>query len=88
MRQIELGMSKDRVISLLGKDYKPASAIEKDGNLFETISYNAGHDNEEYVYYFKNGILQKWRKEIMTQDKYLRESAPKQVAPKSSAGSN
>lgn len=72
MREIKLGMTKEQVINILGSDYKPASASEKDGALYESIAYYPQENRtEEYVYHFKNGILTEWKKEIVTQEKYI-----------------
>ena len=62
MHKIELGMTKQKVISILGKDF------ESDGPI-KSISYKtvtmtiADYSEGYYILSFKNGILVEWFKE-------------------------
>ena len=69
MHKIELGMTKQKVISILGKDFESAGArITPDGPI-ESISYKtvtmtiADYSEGYYILSFKNGILVEWFKE-------------------------
>ena len=69
MHKIELGMTKQKVISILGKDFESAGArITPDGPI-ESISYKTGtmtiadYSEGYYILSFKNGILVEWFKE-------------------------
>ena len=69
MHKIELGMTKQKVISILGKDFESDGArITPDGPI-ESISYKtvtmtiADYSEGYYILSFKNGILVEWFKE-------------------------
>lgn len=67
MKDIELGMSKNKVIAILGKDFESEGArMTADGSI-ETISYKTASmsDNTEgyYLLSFKNGKLIEWFKD-------------------------
>ena len=60
MHKIELGMTKQKVISILGKDFESAGArITPDGPTMTIADYSEGY----YILSFKNGILVEWFKE-------------------------
>ena len=72
MHKIELGMTKQKVISILGKDFESAGArITPDGPI-KSISYKtvtmtiADYSEGYYILSFKNGILVEWFKEKTT----------------------
>ena len=64
MHKIELGMTKQKVISILGKDFESAGArITPDGPI-ESISYKTVTMTiADYILSFKNVILVEWFKE-------------------------
>ena len=66
MKDIELGMTKKEVISILGKDFESAGARMTSGSI-ETISYKTASMSENtegyYLLSFKDGKLIEWFKE-------------------------
>lgn len=70
MKKIELGMSKKKVISILGSNYEQAGArMTSDGSM-ESISYYAVSTTEAYyILTFKDGELVEWFKEKAPQQK-------------------
>lgn len=59
-KKLELGMSKKKVISVMGNDYKIISATKtKDGDL-EVLLYSAPNEINPYTFYLLNGELEKW----------------------------
>ncbi len=72
MKKIDVGMTKERVISIMGKNYEPLGAK---GNEL-TLGYKTA-DNSTYVLYFVDGILDEWNKEM-----------PPYVAPQVTVNSN
>jgi len=59
LKQIELGMSQEQVISLMGDKY---TVVEQRNNLNQTIQYNDRYKNH-WFFVFKDGTLNKWYKE-------------------------
>lgn len=67
MKNVELGMTKQKVISILGNNYEAAGARQThDGNI-EMIRYWSitmdSTTQEYYVLSFRNGSLVEWFKE-------------------------
>ena len=67
MKDIELGMTKKKVISILGKDFESAGARMTSEGSIETISYKTASMTENtegyYLLSFKDGKLVEWFKE-------------------------
>ncbi len=66
MQQIELGMSKKKVVSILGKNYNIVGARITPEGAIESISYlstNLGNEDSYYILSFKDGKLVEWFKE-------------------------
>ena len=68
MKNIELGMTKKKVISILGKNFESTGARMTSEGSVETISYKTYtlSDNNTEGYYllsFKDGKLVEWFKE-------------------------
>lgn len=73
MNKIELGMSKEQVSDILGKTYTIAEKYMEAKDEIEVISYrNFPHDDEFYLFKFKNDKLERWYREL--QPKYDRPS--------------
>jgi len=66
MNQLELGMSKEQVVKILGKSYTVAEKRIEDGNQIEILSYrNYLNEYEIYMFLFKNGKLDRWYRELL-----------------------
>ncbi|WP_293674494.1 hypothetical protein [uncultured Parabacteroides sp.] len=67
MKDIELGMTKKKVISVLGKDFESAGARMTPEGAIESISYKTASMMEDtegyYILSFKDGRLVEWFKE-------------------------
>lgn len=67
MQDIELGMSKKKVVSILGKNYETAGARITPEGPIESISYAASSISETvdsyYILNFREGILVEWFKD-------------------------
>lgn len=66
IKEIELGMSKDKVVSILGKNYSPLGAVDTPDGKFETIRYTHPISQTYSVYYvlnFRDSILAEWHQE-------------------------
>lgn len=60
MKKIELGMSKQEVVSILGTDYQTAGAsTTRDGN-FETLRFVDSLNGGWYLLTFQDGRLVEW----------------------------
>lgn len=65
MEQLELGMSKSQVITILGPSYSIAQKEASTQDTIEVISYrNVPFDEEFYLFRFKNNKLEKWHREF------------------------
>ncbi len=68
IKEVELGMSKRKVVSILGTGYEPAGARMTIDGPVETISYRATSlirgEEDCYILSFQNGKLVEWFKEI------------------------
>ncbi len=71
MKNINLGMTKEQVISVMGKSYEIISS--RDSML--TLGYKSG-DYGIYRLLFIDGKLKEWDKEWLT-DRYVKESSYK-----------
>lgn len=70
MNQLELGMSKEEVTQILGRDYTIAEKRLEDNNEIEVLSYkNFYESNEYYLFVFKNHKLEKWYRELLLKEK-------------------
>lgn len=66
MNSIELGMSKDQLIGILGKDFTVSEKRMEEGNLIEVLSYrNYPETNEFYLFVFQNNNLDHWYRELV-----------------------
>jgi hypothetical protein len=66
MDKLELGMSKQQLTAILGRDYTIAEKRFEEGNLLEVLSYrNYPQEPEIYLFVFANNELQEWYREIL-----------------------
>ncbi|WP_417887423.1 hypothetical protein [Zunongwangia sp.] len=66
MNKLQLGMTKEEVIEILGKDYAIAEKRKENGNEIEILSYQEYFkDNKYYLFKFNNGKLENWHREII-----------------------
>lgn len=66
MNELELGMTKEQVISILGKGYTVSEKRIEDGTQIEVLSYRDFYkDDEFYLFQFKNEKLEKWHRELL-----------------------
>lgn len=64
MNQLELGMSKEQVIKVLGKQYTISEKRKENGIEIEVFSYRDLYfPNEFYLFSFVDNKLEKWHKE-------------------------
>lgn len=66
IKEIELGMSKEKVISILGKNYSPLGAVDTPNGKLETIRYTHPISQTYSVYYvlnFRDSVLEEWHQE-------------------------
>lgn len=65
MEQLELGMSKSQVVTILGASYSISQKEVSYKDTIEVISYrNIPFDDEFYLFRFKNNKLEKWHREF------------------------
>lgn len=62
LKQIELGMTKEDVVSLMGDKYSTTGARNIDGKQYEMIEYKDMYKNH-FFFEFSNNSLYKWYKE-------------------------
>lgn len=65
LQQIELGMTKEQVVSVMDEDYKSYGKEYENGNQYETIEYKDMYKNH-FFFQFENNKLYKWYKETET----------------------
>jgi ribosomal protein L19E len=65
LKQIELGMTKEEVVSLMGKDYVVVDQKEINNSRYETIEYKDFYKNH-WFFDFVDNSLNKWYKETET----------------------
>ncbi|WP_298649325.1 DUF3192 domain-containing protein [uncultured Proteiniphilum sp.] len=75
MDKLELGMSKEQVTTILGKNYTITEKRMEDDVLIEILSYRETHTNgdEFYLFEFKNNKLEKWYRELLPNYKMIKE---------------
>lgn len=63
IKKVQIGMTKNEVIQVLGKNYTITSASKDDeGNYIEVLGYESVYD-EEYKLKFINNKLVEWNRE-------------------------
>ncbi len=68
MNKLELGMSKEQVILILGKDYTISEKRLENNNEIEVLSYRDFYKGDEfYLFVFKNQKLEKWYRKLLPQ---------------------
>ena len=66
MNQLELGMTKEQVITILGNGYTIAEKRVEAGNQVEVLSYRDFYkDDEFYMFLFTNDKLEKWHRDLL-----------------------
>lgn len=65
MRKVQIGMSKEQVIEIVGKHYEVIAATE----YLEVIGYKSSVD-EIYLLRFENNLLVEWHKEWLRQERF------------------
>ncbi|WP_165025346.1 MULTISPECIES: hypothetical protein [unclassified Dysgonomonas] len=63
LKQIELGMTKEQVVSLMGDDYTTVEKITVENKDYETIEYKDMFKNHWFFSFIDNS-LNKWYKEV------------------------
>ncbi|MFC4677087.1 hypothetical protein [Dysgonomonas termitidis] len=62
VRKVELGMTKEEVISIMGKSYTSAGAIRSPEGSVEIIRWDSAYDFEKYEFHFVDKILKEWHR--------------------------
>ncbi len=62
LKQIQLGMSTDQVIGLMGEDYQTTGQHNSWGKVFESLKY-VDRYKYQWIFDFENDRLIKWYKE-------------------------
>lgn len=62
LKQIELGMTKEQVVSLMGQDYQTSGKTYENNNEYEVIEYKDMY-KFHWIFEFENNKLYKWYKE-------------------------
>lgn len=65
LKQIELGMTKEQVVSLMGNDYQSTGKVYENNKEYETIEYKDMYKNH-WFFEFADNSLYKWYKEVET----------------------
>ena len=66
MNRLELGMSKEELISHLGRNFNIAEKRMENGKQIEVLSYrNYPYENELFKFVFINGRLEEWYQELV-----------------------
>lgn len=66
MNKLELGMSKEQVINILGEGYTIAEKRTENGSNIEVLSYRDFYkDDEFYMFVFTDDKLEKWYRELL-----------------------
>jgi len=66
IKKIELDMTKEEIIAIMGKSYSPVSLDRtENGTILETIKYSAQVSYYYYFLHFENGKLVRWNEEYM-----------------------
>lgn len=70
MNQLELGMSKEQVTEILGRNYSIAEKRIENEKKIEVLSYRDNFNNDEfYMFVFKNDKLEKWYREFAPKER-------------------
>lgn len=92
LKNVELGMTKQQVISIMGNNYTPIAAIDSPDGKLERISYSNSVYEVDYIFVFRNGKLFEWhkedwadRKQKQTQNQNQRPSRPSSSANQTQA---
>ena len=74
MNKLELGMSKQQVTEILGRNYTIAEKKIENGVQVEVLSYRDFYkDDEFYMFTFKNNTLEKWHRELALKQEVVKE---------------
>ncbi len=70
MDKLELGMSREQVIHILGKGYTISEKRLVNKNEIEVLSYRDTYKRDEfYLFVFENKKLKKWYRKLLPQRK-------------------
>ena len=74
MNKLELGMSKQQVTEILGRNYTIAEKKIENGVQVEVLSYRDFYkDDEFYMFIFKNNTLEKWHRELALKQEVVKD---------------
>jgi len=74
MNKLELGMSKQQVTEILGRNYTIAEKKIENGVQVEVLSYRDFYkDDEFYMFTFKNNTLEKWHRELALKQEVVKD---------------
>ena len=74
MERVELGMTKSELTGILGTAYTIAEKRIEAQDTIEVLSYrNFPHEEELYLFTFKNSQLMEWNREIQPEYKVVKE---------------
>lgn len=74
MNKLELGMSKQQVTEILGRNYTIAEKKIENGVQVEILSYRDFYkDDEFYMFTFKNNTLEKWHRELALKQEVVKD---------------
>lgn len=63
LKQVQLNMSRDQIVTLMGDKYLTTGEQQQGGNVVETIEYQDRYKNH-WLFTFENDRLVKWWKEV------------------------
>lgn len=70
MEQLELGMTQQEVINILGNKFSISDKHTENNDEYTTLSYREIiHNDEFYLFEFKNNALIRWTRELLPQIK-------------------
>ena len=74
MNKLELGISKQQVTEILGRNYTIAEKKIENGVQVEVLSYRDFYkDDEFYMFIFKNNTLERWHRELALKQEVVKE---------------
>ena len=74
MNKLELGMSKQQVTEILGRNYTIAEKKIENGVQVEVLSYRDFYkDDEFYMFTFKNNTLERWHRELALKQEVVKD---------------
>lgn len=76
VRKVELGMTKEKVISIMGKSYTSAGAIQTPEGNVEIIRWDSVEDAEKFEFHFVDKILKEWHRVRLDYPDYRPRVAP------------